>query len=146
LDPLSGLPDRGGADDALGREVARALRTGQPLGVALFEGDALEQKKPAQADRRLRAVAWGLREAGRGHDIAAPFGPRQLLAVLPGATAAAMQGFGQRFCKEVREMRVEGLPIATVSGGLAEFDPGATVDVLIESAAVRLAQAKSEGG
>src|SRR5205085_831580 len=83
VDALSGLPDRSGADDALGREMARALRTGQPLGVALFEVDRLDRRTAELGDRILRAVAWVLRESLRGYDIAARFAPRQLLAVLP---------------------------------------------------------------
>ena len=146
VDPLSGLSDRRGADEALGREVSRALRTGEPLGVAIFEPDGLEGKPHDVTDKLLRAIAWVLRESVRGYDLAARFGPRQLIAILPGATAQAMAGFGKRFCKEVREMHVEGLPRATISGGAAQFDKGSSVDALIDAAIARLIEARSTGG
>jgi len=100
----------------------------------------------AAAESLLRAIAWVLLESVRGYDLAARFGPRQLIAILPGAALPAMGGFGRRFCKEVREMKVEGLPPATISGGAAQFDKGSSVDALIEAAMAKLIEARAAVG
>ena len=54
IDESTGLPNKEGAEDALGREVARSLRTGVPFSVALF---ALDGAKSAQAAKN-RSSRW----------------------------------------------------------------------------------------
>jgi diguanylate cyclase (GGDEF)-like protein len=87
-----------------------------------------------------------LRDTLRAYDLAVRFGPRQLLAILPGVTATSLASFAERFRREVERTSIEGLPRATVSGGVAELDPSQDVERLLATAAAALAEAQRQGG
>jgi diguanylate cyclase (GGDEF)-like protein len=146
VDPLTELPNRRGGEEALAREIARCLRSGTPLSVALFEVDSLGVYQRPVADSILRGTAWLLRDALRGYDLAARHDTRQLLAILPGANAAQMLAFAERFRGAVERTALDGLPRVTVSGGVAEFDPAKAVDQLIADATAALVESRRQGG
>ncbi len=146
IDSLTGLPNRRGGEDALGREISRCLRTGAPLSVALFEIESLDVFEPRVADQVVRAMSWLLRDALRGYDLAVRYSRRHLLAVLPGVTAAQMIGFAERFRSAAERTRIEGLPRVAISGGIAEFEPAKDVDRLMADAAAALSEARRRGG
>ena len=146
IDPLTGLPNRRGGEEALGREIARCLRSGSQLSVALFEPDSIDVFQPAVADSVLRAAAWLLRDMLRGYDFAALYERRQLLAILPGATAEQTGTFAERYRAAVEKMPLDGLPRVTVSGGVAQFDPAQILDQLLAEATAALVEARRQGG
>ncbi len=146
IDALTGLPNRRGGEDALGREISRCLRTGAPLSVALFEIGSLDVFEPKVADQVVRAMAWLLRDALRGYDLAVRYSRRHLLAVLPGVTAAQMVNFAERYRGAVERTSIEGLPRVTISGGIAEFEPAKDADRLMADAAAALSDARKQGG
>jgi len=146
IDALTGLPNRRGGEDALGREISRCLRTGAPLSVALFEIGQLDVFEPKVADQVVRAMAWLLRDALRGYDLAVRYSRRHLLAVLPGVTATQMVTFAERYRGAVERTAIEGLPRVTISGGIAEFEPAKDADRLMADAAAALSDARKQGG
>jgi diguanylate cyclase (GGDEF)-like protein len=146
VDSLTGLPNRRGGEDAIGREISRCLRSGGPLSVALFEIESLDVFEPKVADRVVRAMAWLLRDALRGYDLAVRYSRRHLLAVLPGVTASQMVGFAERYRGAVERTSIEGLPRVTISGGIAEFEPAKDADRLLADAAAALSEARKQGG
>lgn len=146
VDSLTGLPNRRGGEDAIGREISRCLRSGAPLSVALFEIESLDVFEAKVADRVVRAMAWLLRDALRGYDLAVRYSRRHLLAVLPGVTAAQMVGFAERYRGAVERTSIEGLPRVTISGGVAEFEPAKDADRLLADAAAALSEARKQGG
>lgn len=146
IDALTGLPNRRGGEDALGREISRCLRTGAPLSVALFEIGSLDVFEPKVADQVVRAMAWLLRDALRGYDLAVRYSRRHLLAVLPGVSATQMVSFAERYRGAVERTSIEGLPRVTISGGIAEFEPTKDADRLMADAAAALSDARKQGG
>jgi len=146
IDSLTELANRHGGEEALGREISQALRSASPLSVGLFEVDGLARLAPQLADSVLRAVAWVLRDTLRGYDLAVRFGPHRLLAILPGVNAAHMLAFADRFRGQVERVATEGQRLATVSGGIAEFDPAYDVERLLAVAEAALNEALRQGG
>jgi len=138
IDAETGLSNRRAAEEALGREIAAALRGGTPFSVILFEiGGA--------APASFRAIAWLLRDALRGYDLAVRFADRKLLAVLPGARAAQAKALAERFSAKVRAA-VKG---ASLACGVAQFDGESDVQRLLsaaESALAALPAARRPGG
>ncbi len=145
IDAWTGLMNRVGAREALGREIARSLRTGDPFSVALFQLDDLEQHDGSTAQQLIRSVAWVLRATLRGYDFAVRFDSERLLAVLPAANAENARSFCQRFQREIRSMAMPDLPRVTISAGVAQFDAGRNGEDLYNLAADGLAEARRQG-
>ena len=107
LDPLTRLPNHLGFQSVLGRELARAKRTGQSLAVSLVDLDGLAgytaQHGAAEADRVLRLAAGGLAGGVRSYDCVCRLDEGQFALVLPGMTAesaAALVGrLAGGFCR-----------------------------------------------
>lgn len=145
VDVWTGLLNRVGAREALGREIARSLRTGAPFTVALFELDALERYDDSIVQQLIRSAAWVLRATLRGYDFAARFDSERLLAVLSAANAESACSFCQRFQREIRNMAMPDLPRVTISAGVAQFDVGCNGEDLYNLAADGLAEARLQG-
>jgi diguanylate cyclase (GGDEF)-like protein len=146
IDALTGLTDRRGGVEALGREVGRALRLGEQFTVALFEVDGLARLEPTLVEPTFRAAAWVLRDTLRAYDLLSRHADDQLLACLPAAPRDRALAFGVRACRAVETTRVAGVPHITVSGGVAQFDPAHPVGEMLAEAARKLAEAKAAGG
>jgi diguanylate cyclase (GGDEF)-like protein len=146
IDALTGLTDRRGGVEALGREVGRALRLGEQFTVALFEVDGLARLEPMLVESTFRAAAWVLRDTLRAYDLLSRHADDQLLACLPAAPRDRALAFGVRACRAVESTRVAGVPRLTVSGGVAQFDPAHPVGEMLAEAARKLAEAKAAGG
>jgi diguanylate cyclase (GGDEF)-like protein len=146
VDALTGLANRRGGEDALGREISRCLRSETPLSVALFEIESLDVFEQRVADQVVRAMAWLLRDALRGYDLAVRYSRRHLLAILPGVNATQMVSFAERYRKAVERTSIPGLPRVTLSGGIAEFEASKDVDRLMADAAAALSEARRLGG
>jgi diguanylate cyclase (GGDEF)-like protein len=146
IDALTGLTDRRGGLEALGREVGRALRLGDQFAVALFEVDGLARLEPMLVEPTFRAVAWVLRDTLRAYDLLSRRADDQLLACLPSTPRDRALAFGVRACRVVERTQVAGVPRITVSGGVAQFDPAHPVEEMLAEAARKLADAKGAGG
>lgn len=90
-DVLTGLPNRRLFDETLPRELARCLRTGQPLTVAVIDVDHFKRFNDSHGhdagDQVLRAVAQSLGRAIRASDMACRYGGDEFMCLLPGMTA-----------------------------------------------------------
>lgn len=93
LDPVTGLPDAGGAERRFEEEFARALRYDRPLSIAWAHVDALDQLAERRgqplADATLRAIVSVMRGMIRNVDFLARVGPAQLLLLFPETEKAA---------------------------------------------------------
>ena len=133
-DALTGTLLRGPGLDALNRDFDRATRTGEPLTVAFIDVDGLKSVNDTgghqAGDRLLAAVAAALVEHLRPYDVIIRYGGDEFVASLLGLT------------QEVAAARVNAVntalgasPVnASVTVGLAEFEPGDTLEALIERA------------
>jgi len=134
LDALTGLGNRRAFDEALGREIAVARRTGAPLAIALGDIDSFkginDRLGHTEGDRVLQDVAAAL----RGADLCFRWAGDEFALILPGATrddAAAVAG------------RVSGSLRVGMSFGCAELEPGMGALELLEAADLALRARKS---
>jgi diguanylate cyclase (GGDEF)-like protein len=143
VDAATRLPNRTGIDDALGVEVARSLRTGEPFCVAMF---ALDQPHRAAAgDELFRQVAWLLRSTARRHDVVGRLDGLRLVAILTNTRADQALALCERFGTAVRELDVQGCR-TTASAGVAQFDAGKTIRDVLDEATAHLSAARRLGG
>jgi diguanylate cyclase (GGDEF)-like protein len=134
----------------LGRELARAKRTGQSLAVGLVDLDGLavfnERHGEAEGDRVLRLAAECLATGVRSYDCVCRLGEDEFALVLPGMTAEPAAALVGRLSDTVGGWS-EGDRRMTVSGGVAAFpEHAATVEELVRLAHGALMQAREAGG
>jgi PleD family two-component response regulator len=141
VDESTGLPNKEGAEDALGREVARSLRSGIPFSVALFALDGAQTG--AGREEAFKQVAWLLRSTARRYDYVARMDALRLVAVLAETPADHARAFARRFLSQVRGPA--GLA-ATASAGIAQFDAGRNIQEILRDASLKLSEAKRLGG
>ena len=146
VDPLTWLGNRPAFQESLAAELARALRDRSALSLALFTIDGYEQLEEALRDRVMRSVAWVISDLKRGYDPAARLDPGTLAVILPGAPAEAALRFAARVAEESHDLSIEGLPKLTLSAGVAQFDRGEDVDVLVARARAAVLEAAACGG
>lgn len=151
-DQLTGALNRRGFDELFGRARTRAVRSGQPLCVAMLDLDNFRKLNEihghAGGDAALRHVVQVARTTLRGSDAIARFGGEEFVLVLPDATifeakAAVVRlqrGLAQHsFVHE--DMRV----FVDFSAGVAMLQAGETQDALLRRADRAMYKAKKAG-
>lgn len=109
-DALTGLANRAALEDSAVRELARARRMGQPLGLLILDIDHFkgvnDRLGHAAGDEVLRAVAQALRNTLRREDEIGRFGGEEFVALLPGAGELELALIGERLRRAVAETPV----------------------------------------
>ncbi len=148
-DPLTGLPNRRSAQQALQQESARARRHRTSLSIVMLDVDKFKSVNDrfghGVGDQVLRQVAAALRSSVRADDVPARWGGEEFLVILANTDLD-----GARTCAERIRARVEGERFGvagqvTVSAGVAQFEPGESLDALLARADGRLYEAKAAG-
>ncbi len=154
-DALTGLPNRRLFDDALPREVARCLRSGQALTVAVVDVDRFKHFNDTYGhglgDRVLRAVAATLRRGIRAGDLACRYGGDEFVCLLIGATPAEARA---RFSTLLAQSRVDEdpelgdlpEPVHFTIGLAGAPEDGTDAAALLRAADDALYAAKARGG
>jgi diguanylate cyclase (GGDEF)-like protein/PAS domain S-box-containing protein len=141
-DALTGLPNRRALDDQLPREMARALRSGSPLCLAIIDIDHFKAYNDANGhlagDAVLRKCAGAWDSELRGEDMLLRYGGEEFLVVLPECDAADAE-------ETVERLRAATPDEQTCSAGLALWRPGESVDDLVGRADKALYEAKESG-
>jgi diguanylate cyclase (GGDEF)-like protein len=152
IDALTDLPNRRAVLDELIKELARARRTGQPLGVAIADLDHFKQLNDTRGhlagDNALREAARRMRETIRVYDTVGRYGGEEFLFVLPGCDVQTAAGLAERIRLAVgtEPMLIDGDAVrVTCSVGVVCGEIAADVEVLIDIADAALYRAK-EGG
>ncbi|HEX8498288.1 MAG TPA: GGDEF domain-containing protein, partial [Actinomycetales bacterium] len=134
VDGLTGVLRRDVGFGELEREIARSRRTGQPLVVAFVDVDHLKSINDTfghlAGDRLLVQVAGRLAAALRPYDVVLRYGGDEFVCGLPGAdlaTATARLGL-------INPALAAALEPGSVTVGLAELQPGDTLDAVIARA------------
>lgn len=152
-DPLTGVHNRQGMGRDLRREWTRALRTGQPLCVALADLDLFKRINDTwghgTGDRVLCAVARLFQRRLRPYDSVYRFGGEEFLFCLPGTDAATASQVLDRLRQVVSRLTVTAecgarVPV-TVSIGVAQMVPGRSVQEAVAAADRALYAAKDAG-
>jgi diguanylate cyclase (GGDEF)-like protein len=99
-DGLTGVNNRRFFDQRVGEEVARALRTHEPLACAIMDIDHFKQINDLHGhqagDQILRQIAALISEQLRNSDVLARYGGEEFAAVLPGTNARSAFEIAER--------------------------------------------------
>jgi two-component system cell cycle response regulator len=149
-DPLTGLLNRRGGQEATTREVSRTRREGKPLAVMLLDIDYFKLINDTcghdVGDQVLQQVARAVEQTLRPYDIVIRWGGEEILVVAPGADAASALVAGERLRAAVEALSVPPLPGVTVSIGVDGLAPGETdLAAAVHRADGKLYAAKREG-
>jgi diguanylate cyclase (GGDEF)-like protein/PAS domain S-box-containing protein len=141
-DELTGLPNRRAWDEEVRRELARTVRTGRPLAVAMVDLDRFKEfndKHGHQAgDTFLREAAARWRMTLRVTDFIARYGGEEFVLVLADCPLGEAMAVMQR----IRAVTPEG---QTCSAGVAAWDGQESADMLVGRADAALYEAKRSG-
>ena len=144
LEELTGVLLRGAGLLALEQEIARAIRTRQPLVLAFVEVDHLQAIKDSRGrtagDRILLDVASTLRSNLRSYDLIIHYGEDEFVCAIPGMHPAdAPRCFG--FTKTALE---EAPGHGSVTVGFADLQPDDSAEDLIARADTALHRARHQ--
>lgn len=155
-DSLTGLANRRRFDTVLADEWARALRTGQPLALALLDIDLFKNYNDCYGHQRgdecLTTVAGSFSSIiHRGGDLAARYGGEEFAFIAPATDPAGALRMAETLRAALEAMRLphDGSPfgIVTASLGVAVVTPTheTTAEHLLKLADDALYQAKKQG-
>ena len=128
VDPLTGIANRRGFDEAMQREWRRVQRVPGPISAIIFDIDHFKDYNdrfghPA-GDARLIIVAHTIDEAARRTgDLAARYGGEEFAMLLPGTPLEGAYAIAEAIRLAVREVNSDDETRLTVSAGCATAHP-----------------------
>ncbi|HIK28192.1 MAG: PAS domain S-box protein [Oscillatoriaceae bacterium SKW80] len=153
-DPLTGLYNRRYLEESLMREVCRASRTQQSVGVIMLDVDHFKKFNDTfgheAGDAVLRELGMFLHNNIRGGDIACRYGGEEFTLILPEASIEDTRRRAEQLRGDVKHLNIQyrrqSLGAITLSFGVACFPAhGETSEALIRAADAALYRAKAEG-
>jgi diguanylate cyclase (GGDEF)-like protein len=141
-------------EETLEREILRASRRKEPLGVIMLDIDHYKKFNDTYGhqagDTVLQSLGQFLSTSIRGEDIACRYGGEEFILLLPGAGLEETRKRAEDLREKVHYLNVtfqgELLKTVTFSLGVSVFPlHGNTGEQLIQSADLALYRAKSEG-
>lgn len=153
-DPLTGLYNRRYLTEMLDREIRRAVRAEQPLGILMLDLDHFKKFNDTYGhdagDTVLREAASFLTRSIRVEDIVCRFGGEEFVVILPTADLNSAHARAERIRSKLRELTVmhqgQSLGMITVSVGVANLPlHGTSAKEVLEAADAALYRAKREG-
>jgi len=130
-DPLTGLFNRRYLEETIARELPRAKRAGESVGVIVIDIDHFKVLNDTYGhdagDYVLERTGEVLRAATRNSDIACRFGGEEFAVILPGATLLVARNRAESIRAALESLKIEfdGQPLSrlTVSCGVAAMPP-----------------------
>jgi diguanylate cyclase (GGDEF)-like protein/PAS domain S-box-containing protein len=153
-DPLTGLYNRRYLEETLDREIRRAARAEQSLGILMLDLDHFKKFNDTHGheagDSVLREAADFLTRSIRIEDTVCRFGGEEFVIILPTASLEAATMRAERIREQLRNVTVlhqgQSLGRITVSVGVAAFPMhGTLAKHLLAAADAALYRAKREG-
>ena len=153
-DPLTGLFNRRYLEESLIRELKRARREGQSVGIIMLDIDYFKSFNDTfgheAGDSVLREIAILLKTMSRQSDIVCRYGGEELTLILPDASKENTSIKAEQIRVAIRNIRLRygnySLGSITASLGVACFpEDGETWDEVIRSADRTLYLAKEQG-
>ena len=153
-DALTGLYNRRYLEEVLEREVRRAARAAQSLGILMIDLDHFKTFNDTYGhdagDAVLRETGQFLGKGVRAEDFVCRFGGEEFVVILPTADMKSSQARAERLRSKMRELTVmhqgRSLGMITISIGLASFPQhGVSPKELMAAADAALYEAKRAG-
>jgi diguanylate cyclase (GGDEF)-like protein len=153
-DPVTSLFNRRYMEETLERELHRAARGKEPVGIIMVDIDHFKHFNDTfgheAGDRVLREVGACLSSQIRVEDIACRYGGEEFTLIMPSASPVVTLERAERAREKVKRIKVEHngqwLGELTASFGVAAFPGhGTTAGAVLAAADAALYQAKHEG-
>lgn len=153
-DALTGLYNRRYLEEVMDREVRRASRATQSLGLLMIDLDHFKTFNDTYGhdagDAVLRETAACLVKGVRAEDFVCRFGGEEFVVILPTADVEASKMRGERLRSTIRQLPItyQGKPLGmiTISVGVASFPShGTSLKELMAAADAALYEAKRGG-
>jgi diguanylate cyclase len=143
-DPLTGLNNRRGLDDALAAQLALMSRYHSPFSLAMLDIDHFKEVNDREGhlngDRVLQQLSQVLEECVRETDMLARYGGEEFVLVMPQTDLAGACMLTDRLRFQVADRMA-----ITVSGGVAAAGEGDTAESLLGHVDTALYGAKAAG-
>jgi len=147
-DPLTGVYNRRRLLERLEEEVERSRRGSTPMAVCMLDVDHFKQVNDRHGhqagDEVLRQVANTIAASLRSIDSLGRYGGEEFVLVLPQTPRAGAREKAERVRGAIDLSCPCGEPL-TVSIGVADYQPGDSVDTLLARADAALYEAKARG-
>ena len=148
-DPLSGIANRRGFDRNAHEMIARADREGRSVSIAMFDLDHFKRVNDTHGHERGDALIaeFGvlLRRAMPETALVARLGGEEFAVLLEESTQREALMLSERLRLEASRVKVDATTTLSVSGGVAERDPGEALAQLMRRADQALYDAKNQG-
>lgn len=152
-DVLTGLHNRVWFEEVFPKQLDLCERTGQQACLLMIDIDHFKRVNDEYGhlggDQALRHVATLLRSNLRSTDLCARYGGEEIIILMPGSELLQAQQVAERLREGVSNAPLtlaDGREVQLrVSGGLAQWQPGTTLDDLVRSADLALYEAKDSG-
>jgi diguanylate cyclase (GGDEF)-like protein/PAS domain S-box-containing protein len=153
-DALTGLYNRRYLEETLEREVRRAARAAQSLGILMIDLDHFKNFNDTYGheagDAVLRETGLFLAKGIRAEDFVCRFGGEEFVVILPTADLETSRARAERLRLKMRELTImyqgKSLGMVTISVGVAAFpEHGKSPKELMAAADAALYQAKRAG-
>ncbi len=152
LDPLTGVLNRLGYTESIGREFERWRRHGGHLSLAMCDLDHFKSINDnyghAAGDKVLASVAALLRQQIRNCDVLCRMGGEEFAVILTETSVEGAQIAGEKLRASVAgsKFRFKNSPVpVSISVGVAEFGPEDTIEDVYERSDRALYLAKHQG-
>jgi two-component system cell cycle response regulator len=154
LDPLTGVLNRRFGLQRLTEEFGRSIRSGDPLGVLMFDLDHFKVVNDTYGhlvgDRVLQSVVRATRQVLREGDVLLRYGGEEFIIVLPGAGRDDLMEMAERVRRAVADVEIveagQHIPVTVSIGGSGLPNRNATnPEGLIGEADVALYTSKETG-
>ena len=153
-DPLTGLFNRRWLTSMLPRQMQRSHTCAEPLSLVMADVDHFKQFNDKHGhvggDHALCAAASSIRGSVHPADMVVRYGGEEFLVILPDCSVDSACILAERLRRVVSGARTTEpggptLPAITISLGVAELEPGQSMEQLIEAADMALYRAKGAG-
>jgi diguanylate cyclase (GGDEF)-like protein len=148
-DSLTGVLNRRGLEAFLRREIKRCERLGARFSVALIDIDHFKSINDSlghcAGDNVICRVARELQAHCREYDAVGRWGGDEFLIVLPATGLADAHEKAERFRVSIRAPVPETGYLVSISYGVLEYEPGWTLEDILEHVDAALYEAKRRG-
>jgi diguanylate cyclase (GGDEF)-like protein len=153
-DALTGLYNRRYLEEVMDREVRRASRAAQSLGVLMIDLDRFKSFNDTfghdAGDAVLREIGVSLTKGIRAEDFVCRLGGEEFVVILPTADLTASRNRAERLRSRTKELTIlhqgKSMGMITISVGVAAFpEHGTSPKELMAAADAALYEAKRSG-